>query len=470
MQGEFYACAHHDKLFFMITADETWIKSSLDHKWEGKAILLVDLDAFFASVEQLDHPEWRGKPVIVGGPSSMRGVVSTASYEARTYGVRSAMASSVAERLCPEGVWTIPRMERYKELSDQVMGFLHDETPYVQQVSVDEAFLDVTPSRVNTEHPVSVARRIQARVAELGISCSIGVATSKTVAKIASEQGKPRGLTVVYPGTEAQFLQDLSVREMSGIGAASVETLHKYGVKTLGQLACADAAILKKVFGKNAEAFRLRALGQESSEIETVRVVKSVSHETSFPQDVSTEKELHDALFALSEKVGKRLRKKNLMGTTVTVKVRFANRKIHTAQEKLELPTNNELVFWPHAVSLLKTLWAPGTPVRLIGVSMSGLQELEQGEDVPFAVDNPQRSLFDDAALFPEDTRSCGDSDACGSSGRDRLTASDDMPPALSAQKRKKLQSLANLSDQVNGKFGDGALQYGRTKRHDEIP
>ena len=454
----------------MITADETWIKSSLDHKWEGKAILLVDLDAFFASVEQLDHPEWRGKPVIVSSPSSMRGVVSTASYEARTYGVRSAMASSVAERLCPEGIWIMPRMERYKELSDQVMGFLRDETPYVQQVSIDEAFLDVTPSRVNTEHPVSVAQRIQARVAELGISCSIGVATSKTVAKIASEQGKPKGLTVVYPGTEAQFLQDLPVREMSGIGAASVEMLHKYGVKTLGQLSCADPAILKKVFGKNAEMFRLRALGQEESEIEVARVVKSVSHETSFPQDVSAEKELRDALFALSEKVGKRLRKKNLMGTTVTVKIRFANRKIHTAQEKLELPTNNELVFWPHAVSLLKTLWAPGTPVRLIGVSMSGLQELERGEDVPFVVENPQGSLFDDAALFSEDTHSCGNSGAGGINGKDCANADDDMPPTLSAQKRKKLQSLANLSDQVNGKFGDGALQYGRTKRHDEIP
>ena len=453
----------------MITADETWIKSSLDHKWEGKAILLVDLDAFFASVEQLDHPEWRGKPVIVGSPSSMRGVVSTASYEARTYGVRSAMASSVAERLCPEGIWIMPRMGRYKELSDQVMGFLHDETPYVQQVSIDEAFLDVTPSRVNTEHPVSVARRIQARVAELGISCSIGVATSKTVAKIASEQGKPKGLTVVYPGTEAQFLQDLPVREMSGIGAASVEALHRYGVKTLGQLSCADAAILKKVFGKNAEAFRLRALGQEESEIEVAQVVKSVSHETSFPQDVSAEKDLRDALFALSEKVGKRLRKKNLMGTTVTVKIRFSNRQIHTAQEKRELPTNTELVFWPHAVALLKTLWAPGTPVRLIGVSMSGLQELEQGEDVPFAVENPQGSLFDDAVLFPEELRPGDDGSGKGKSGR-ASKGSDAAPPPLSARKRKKLQSLANLSDQVNGKFGDGALQYGRTKRHEELP
>ena len=157
------------------------------------------------------------------------------------------------------------------------------------------------------------------------------------------------------------------------------------------------------------------------------------------------------------------------MGTTVTVKIRFSNRQIHTAQEKLELPTNNELVFWPHAVALLKTLWAPGTPVRLIGVSMSGLQELEQGEDVPFAVENPQGSLFDDAVLFPEELRPGDDGSGKGKSGR-ASKGSDAAPPPLSARKRKKLQSLANLSDQVNGKFGDGALQYGRTKRHEELP
>ena len=433
-------------LFLMENAQETSTTFAYEQQWVGKAILLVDLDAFYASVEQLDHPEWRGKPVVVGSPSTERGVVSTASYEARAFGVRSAMASSVAEKLCPQAVWAYPRPHRYKELSNTVMSFLFDESPLVQQVSIDEAFVDVTPTRVNKEHPASVAQRIQARVAELGISCSIGVATTKTVAKIASEQGKPKGLTVVYPGSEESFLRDLPVREMSGIGSASVEILHRFGIKTLGQLARADDSLLKKVFGKNAETFRQRALGQECACVETERVVKSISHETSFTQDATSEKELTTTLFALSEKVGKRLRKKNLMGTTVTVKLRFSDRKIHTAQEKLELPTNNELVFWPSAVNLLKTLWMPGTPVRLIGVAISGLSELESSEEVPFKGELVQASLFDDLECAHDGER----------------------PTSLTEQKRKKLQSLVNLSDQVNNRFGEGALMYGRLHQKED--
>ena len=149
--------------------------------WEGPAILLVDLDAFFASVEQLDHPAWRGKPVIVGGDADAHGVVSTCSYEARAFGVRSAMASSLARALCPEAIWTHGHFHRYREVSAAIMVILRDETPHVQQVSIDEAFMDVTPTAVNTEHPVLVAQRIQERVAALGVTCSIGVGTSKSV-------------------------------------------------------------------------------------------------------------------------------------------------------------------------------------------------------------------------------------------------------------------------------------------------
>ena len=445
----------------MAASDETGTKFLYEESWEGRAILLVDLDAFYASVEQLDHPEWRGKPVVVGSPSALRGVVSTASYEARAYGVRSAMASSVAERLCPQAIWAPPRHRRYKEVSDQVMAFLRDETPYVQQVSIDEAFMDVTPTRVNTEHPVAVAQRVQAHVASLGVSCSIGVATTKTVAKIASEQGKPKGLTVVYPGREARFLHDLPVCAMSGIGGASVESLHRFGIKTLGQLACADEAVLKKVFGKNASLFRLRALGQERSKVEVERVVKSISHETSFAQELCCESDLLDTLFTLSEKVGKRLREKGFIGTTVTLKLRFSNRKIRTAQEKMELPTNNELVFFPHAAALLKTLWTPGIPVRLIGVSVSALQKLSSDEEVPFSLDVPQASLFDGEF---GDAAPC----VCAAHGHNSGTAKSDGPVAnegLSEQRRRKLQSLVAVSDQVNNRFGSGSIQYGRTKK-----
>ena len=420
----------------MISADETYQMPIQDIPWNGKAVLLVDLDAFFASVEQLDHPEWRGKPVIVGAPSSLRGVVSTCSYEARKYGVRSAMASSVAERLCPDAIWVFPDHKRYKEISDVVMSFLHDETPYVQQVSIDEAFLDVTPSRINTESPVSVAKRIQERVAQLGVSCSIGVATTKTVAKIASEQGKPKGLTVVFPGQERDFLAELPIKEMSGIGSASADELHRFGIRTLGQLAQADEAILEKVFGKNAEPFRLRAQGEEQAPIETERVIKSISHEVSFPNDISSQKELEDTLFGLSEKVGRRLRKRNFVGTTVTVKVRFANRKLRSAQERLELPTNNELVFYPKAVDLFKSIWAEGAPVRLVGVGMSGLQELGENGDVPFADDSTQMTLFEEAESN-----------------------------ALGEQKRRKLQSIVDVTDKIKNRFGEDVLEYGRIKK-----
>ena len=189
--------------------------------WQGKAIILLDLDAFFASVEQLDHPEWRGKPVIVGGDASKRGVVSTCSYEARKFGVRSAMPASQAARLCPHAIWASSNFARYKEMSAKVMSIMLDESPFLQQVSIDEAFLDITPSAYNPESPVSIAQRIQKRVCDLGITCSIGLGTSKSIAKVASDMDKPRGLTVVFPGREAAFLQDLPIARMSGIGSVA---------------------------------------------------------------------------------------------------------------------------------------------------------------------------------------------------------------------------------------------------------
>ena len=204
-----------------------------DVPWEGPAVGLLDLDAFFAAVEVLDHPEWRGKPLIVGGSADKRGVVSTASYEARKYGVHSAMPSAQAKRLCPDAIWVRGNYSRYREMSKKVMACILDETPLVEQVSIDEAFFDVTPGRYSRESPVSICRRIQSRVAELGVTCSIGIGVNKTVAKIASDMDKPRGLTVVLPGSEAEFLAPLPVRKMSGIGKASEAHLAMMGIHTL---------------------------------------------------------------------------------------------------------------------------------------------------------------------------------------------------------------------------------------------
>lgn len=348
--------------------------SGLFGGWEGPAIGLMDLDAFFASVEQLDHPEWRGKPVIVGGSPDERGVVSTASYEARPYGVHSAMPSAQAKRLCPNAIWTHGHFDRYREMSAKVMAILADETPYIDQVSIDEAFFDITPGRFSRESPISIAQRISARVSELGITCSIGLGCNKTVAKIASERDKPRGLTVVLPGTEAAFLAPLPVRAMSGIGGSAETALKRAGIHTLGALAQAPLERLRPVFGTNAEAMRLRAAGREVSSVSAVDApddVKSVSNERTFAHDLTERADVEAALALLGESVGRRLRRKGLAGRTVTVKLRYTYGSGHTAQRKLPHPTDDENLFVPVARELLNTIWQPGMPVRLLGVGVS---------------------------------------------------------------------------------------------------
>ncbi len=285
--------------------------------WEGPAILLVDLDAFFASVEQLDHPGWRGKPVIVGGDADRHGVVSTASYEARVFGVHSAMPSSTARRLCPQAIWTRGHFDRYREVSNAIMGILRDETPHVQQVSIDEAFLDVSPTAVNREHPVDIARRIQRRVEELGVTCSVGVGTSKTVAKIASDMDKPRGLTVVYPGSE---------RGLPGAFAGARHERHRRGGR--GEAACAGHPHARPA-GRCRRGGAVRLFRQERARsctcarsaatiapVEADDEVKSVSNEMTFARDLTTREDVEAALATIAAKVGRRLRRKGLAGRT----------------------------------------------------------------------------------------------------------------------------------------------------------
>ena len=370
-------------------------------EWNGPAILLVDLDAFFASVEQLDHPEWRGKPVIVGGDPDKRGVVSTCSYEARKYGVRSAMPSFTARRLCPDAIWTHGNFSRYREVSNQVMAIIRDETPLVQQVSIDEAFADISPTRTNTEHPIVIAQRIQMRVAELGVTCSIGLGTTKSVAKIASEVDKPRGLTIVFPGTEQQFLADFPVRAVSGIGASAEAKLHSMGIKTLSQLAEADVESLRGVFGIAAEMMLSRARGEDASEVTLERDVKSVSHEVSFATDLRTRDEIEATLTTLVTQVGRRLRLKGLKGNTLTLKVRFSDRSVHSAQTHLDAPSDDDIELRPKLSMLLDRIWAPGRNVRLLGVGVSGFGAVQEGQQALFQMDDDTQGdegvLIDDA-------------------------------------------------------------------------
>jgi len=351
--------------------------TSAHRRWEGRAVLHVDLDAFFAAVEQLDHPEWRGKPVIVGGDPDKRGVVSTASYEARIFGVHSAMPSARAVRLCPQAIWAHPRFDRYKELSDAVFAIFRDETPHVQPLSIDEAFLDVTPGTYSAEHPVDVALRIQSRVAELGITCAAGLSSSKTVSKIASDFHKPAGLTVVQPGEEAEFLAPLPVRAMSGIGPKSAERLERLGILTLGQLAALDDETALRLMGRHGLIAVQRARGLDTREVHDREPVKSVSNERTFATDVRNVEEVDAAVSALAARVGQRLRRKGLSGRTVSVKLRFSDFSTHTLQRTLLCPTDDETQFGPIARELIHQAWVPGIGIRLLGVGMSAFEERE---------------------------------------------------------------------------------------------
>lgn len=403
--------------------------------WEGSAILLVDLDAFFASVEQLDHPAWRGKPVIVGGDPDKHGVVSTASYEARPFGVRSAMPSSTAKRLCPQAIWTRGHFDRYRAVSNQIMDILKAETPRVQQVSIDEAFMDVTPTAVNCEHPVLVAQRIQTRVEKLGVTCSIGVGTSKTVAKIASDMDKPRGLTVVYPGSERDFLAPLPVRVMSGIGAAAEEKLRSRGIVTLGQLAAADEAMLVRMLGKNGRVMHIRSLGGDDAPVEQDDAVKSVSNEMTFAHDLVDRQDVEAAIATMAAKVGRRLRRKGLVGRTVGLRVKFDDRSVRSVQRQLPNPSDDELAYTPILYRMVDEVWRPGMPVRLIGVAMTGF-------DADAAV---QESLFDLSEAAPSD---------------------DDAAPVIKDEGKRR--GLLDATDLVRNRFGESAVRFGHELRNEK--
>jgi DNA polymerase-4 len=412
--------------------------------WSGPAVLLLDLDAFFASVEQLDHPEWRGKPVIVGGDAQRRGVVSTCSYEARAFGVRSAMPSAQARRLCPNAIWTPGNFPRYIELSQQVMRIMTEASPHLQQVSIDEAFLDVSPGRFVGEHPVLIAHRIREQVAKLGITCSIGLGVSKSVAKVASDRDKPNGLTVVYPGSEAAFLAPLPIRVMSGVGHVAERRLHDYGIYTLGALGAADEDTLRSVFGKNAQMMRERCLGCDRSPVEADEKVKSVSNEMTFSSDLKKAAEIRRAVAMLAAKVGRRLRHKALRGHTVMLKLRFGDLSLRTAQQTLAEAVDNERVFTPVLHALIPQIWQPGESLRLVGVAVSGFDERPA-----------QLSLFGDEAGAEELT---GDVDRAGDGNRD----GGQHATGARASHGRAQRSLVEATDRVRDRFGEDALSYGR--------
>jgi len=338
-----------------------------------RSIIHMDMDAFYAAVEVLDNPGLAGRPVIVGGLGP-RGVVSTASYEARRHGVRSAQPMSVARRLCPQGVFRPPRMERYQELSGRIMAVFRRYTPLVEPLSLDEAFLDVSASRRLFGPAETLARRLKAEVlAETGLTVTAGVAGQKHLAKIASGRNKPDGLTVVPPGRELDFLWPLPLRELWGVGPATLARLTGLGLATVGDLAALDQDFLARSFGRTGRQLWLLANGRDDREVEPGRQPKSVGAETTFAADVASPEDIRAALLDQTLTAVGRLRRQGLLAGGVVVKFRDGRFRTWTRSRALTAPTDLREEIYREVLSIYEKE-APGLgPLRLVGVSLSRL-------------------------------------------------------------------------------------------------
>jgi DNA polymerase-4 len=337
-----------------------------------RLILHVDLDAFFCSVEELLDPSLIGTAFAVGGAAAGRGVISTCSYEARKFGVHSALPTAQALRLCPHLKLLPTRHKLYSEYSKRVMALFDQETPLVEQISIDEAFLDFTgdarPGGVIAAALKDAIRR------EVGLRCSFGVASNKLVAKIATNVGKPDGLIVVPPGEEAAFLAPLPLAALWGVGPKTQARLEAMGLRTIGQVAAWPEADLIKRFGAWGEDLSRHARGRDDRALETEREAKSISKEITFARDVSEREVLRRTLLELCDQVGASLRRQGLHARTVKLKLRWPPFETITRQTTLATPTDLESDIFGAAYGLFQAAWGHGRPVRLIGVGVSGLQ------------------------------------------------------------------------------------------------
>lgn len=346
-----------------------------------RKILHLDLDAFFCAVEEQRDPSLAGRAFAVGGRPETRGVVAACSYPARRFGIQSAMPMARAVKLCPDLLIVPGRHDVYRAVSEQVMARLHRLTTLVEQLSIDEAFLDVS----ELAEPAEVlARRLQLTInTDLGLPCSLGVAANKLVAKIANNVGKaaarsgrpPNALKVVPPGQEAAFLAPLPVEALWGVGPKTAERLHALGLRTIGELARWPEADLVRRFGQHGADLARHARGVDDRPVVTGHEAKSVSQETTFARDISHGPALQETLRQLAEQVGYHLRRKGLSGTTVKLKLRWADFTTLTRQVTLDQPTNLDETIYAAALALFEQTWPPGKRVRLIGVGVSGFEQ-----------------------------------------------------------------------------------------------
>jgi DNA polymerase-4 len=347
-------------------------KNTVRPRAAHRVIAHLDFDAFFAAVEENRDPSLKGKPVIVGGGE--RGVVSTANYVARRYGIHSAMPLRTARRLCPHGVYLTGDHRLYYQYSRQLMGMLAHYSPLVERMSLDEAYVDLTGTEKLFGPPVETARKIQGRVAdELSLSISVGVAANKLVAKVASDYRKPGGFTVVPAGQEAEFLAPLPVEKLPGVGPALLEQLHDRGVTTVGDLAQVPAHLLRLSFGEWGEELSHRARGEDVRRVSPKEEVKSISREHTFEEDVADLSVLESTLVALTEDVCRRLRAARLEARTVTVKIRYSDFVTHTCSHTLARPLDVDEVFFEEVLALFRQGRRRRYRLRLVGVGLSNL-------------------------------------------------------------------------------------------------
>jgi len=346
-----------------------------------RKIIHLDLDAFFCAVEELHQPDLRGKAFAVGGQPQERGVVSSCSYAARQFGVHSAMPMAQALRLCP-GLIVVPtHFQYYREMSEQVMSILRQQTGLVEQLSIDEAFLDVSDlAQPGLELAQNLQREIQVR---LMLPCSLGVAANKLLAKTATDVGKakhrgttpPSAIEVVPPGEEAAFLAPLPVRSLWGVGPKTAARLSELGIHTIGELARLPERVLNRQFGQSGREMGLHARGIDDRPVTIERSARSISQEVTFDRDVSSSKVLYDTLRSMSEEVAHSLRQKDLCAGTIRLKLRWPDFTTLTRQVSLNQPTDQDGEIYTAALGLLNSIWTFGKPVRLIGVGASRLAE-----------------------------------------------------------------------------------------------
>ncbi|MDY3974205.1 MAG: DNA polymerase IV [Veillonella caviae] len=360
-------------------------------------VMHVDMDAFYASVEQRDNPEYRGRPVIVGGLSS-RGVVATASYEARELGVHSAMSMVKARKLCPEGIFLRPRFEVYRQISDEIHTIMSHYTPYIEPLSLDEAFLDLTGLHTQYKGPYEVGRAIKDEIWEAtSLVASVGIAPNKYLAKLASDLRKPDGLVIIPYGEEARSIAQLPVKRLWGVGKRTGEVLKAEGFYKIGQIAALpNEQALIPLLGSQAKRIYLMALGIDDRPVEYDRVIQSIGNEETYLDDVIDPEEINREWYYYAHKVAKRLREAGVKGQTVSIKIRFNDFKTLTRQTSLQIPTNSEETLYRVGVMLYNKVKIT-KPIRLLGLSVSGLvaadeqiglfEEPAHHEDLTKAVD-----------------------------------------------------------------------------------